>query len=38
MIVPDTVVEGKQKESTSLSALCPEDMEEAKVETQTLTT
>lgn len=38
MIVPDTLVEGKQTETTSSSALCSEDMEEVKVETLTLTT
>jgi hypothetical protein len=38
VIVPDTLVEGKQSETTSLSALCSEDMEEVKVETLTLTT
>jgi hypothetical protein len=38
VIVPDILVEGKQTETTSLSALCSEDMEEVKVETQTLST
>jgi hypothetical protein len=38
LIVPDTLVEEKQKEITSLSADCYEDMEEVKVETQTLAT
>jgi len=32
VIVPDTLVEGKQTETTSLSALCSEDMKEVKVE------
>jgi hypothetical protein len=38
VIVPDTLVEGKQTETTSLSALCSEVTEEVKVETLTLTT
>jgi hypothetical protein len=38
VIVPDTLVVEKQKETTSLSAVSSEDMEEVKVETQTLTT